>query len=97
MKLTTMISTTEKGETLKIEGRIVRLYVGAYQHKFLIHKSATGFPYLSHFASGGRIGPLKIASHENCRKLAIGLIDRLISIKGVDAVNDVLNKAPVLN
>lgn len=89
------------------EGYVARLYVGNYQHKFLLQVSPhTGrVTSLTHYASGYRFGDLRDAKMRGAlkgkslddRDAARELIANVVSRIGADKANMTLNGAPVIN
>lgn len=102
----------ESGEhiTATADGYVARLYVGNYQHKFLLQVSPhTGrVTSLTHYASGYRVGDLRDARIRamygrkdggtiDDRTAAKLLINNVVSRIGADKANMTLNGAPVIN
>lgn len=95
----------EPGKTAEVSGHVVRLWVGPYQEKFLIQKELSGATFLTHYASGQKVGPglaetkarlshrLKVTD----REAAVQRIADLVTRYGVDTVWARMQSAPVIN
>ena len=100
------IKGTEQQIT-NVSGYVVKLYIGQYQHKFLLQKTPHNETFLTHFGSGCKLGSLshcKIMDfiqygnkNPSDREIAKKLIDDLVHKHGVDRVNEIINLAPVIN
>lgn len=97
------IKVPTKDGTRDATGKVIKLYVGQYQQKFLLQETAPGAIHLTHFASGYTLGPLDkfscTGSHYQAtpRERAIELIAELVAKHGADRINVKINSAPVIN
>lgn len=104
-KVVTIQAPSNKG-LFEVRGVVAKLYVGAYQRKFLLQEDgAPGRTVLTHYASGMRIGdltPIKFAGgrvHERLtdREAARRLLDELVAKHGAERVLETMDRAPVRN
>ena len=90
---------------IEISGYVAKLYVGAYQYKFLLQQTKTSEVFLVHYDSGQKLGsltPVKLQFYQSYSRLkdreaAKLLIERLIERLGENVVQDRLNTAKVIN
>jgi len=90
-----------------VSGYVVKLYVGQYQHKFLLQQTPYNETFLTHFGSGQKLGSVSHCKmmdfihygnkNPTDREIAKKLIDDLIHRHGVDRVNEIINLAPIIN
>lgn len=83
-------------EPMQITGELVTLEVGeGHTDKFVIH-DYRGQMKVSHYATGGGIGPLGVGYDDNA-EAAQATIDYLISRVGIARVLQVIADAPILS
>jgi hypothetical protein len=101
----TIRSISEKGEYFELSGNVALLYVGNKRYKFLIHCNGTTEKFLTHFASGKKLGSLTPIIYENFksnstlkdRELAKLLIEKLINKHGAERVQVTMDSAQAIN
>jgi len=102
----TIKSISEGGECFELSGNVALLYVGNKRYKFLIHCYGTTEKFLTHFASGKKLGSLTPIICENFksnytfikdRELSKLLIEKLINKHGVERVQAVMDSAQAIN
>ena len=95
-----------KRTTLPISGKVAWLMVGEQRHKFLLQETpGITEVFLTHFASGYKLGslsPIKFRNHRTGwrmldRAAAIELIKELVASNGADRINVKLDSAPKIN
>ena len=105
-KMRTIKSISEGGECFELSGNVALLYVGNKRYKFLIHCYGTTEKFLTHFASGKKLGSLTPLIYENFksnytfikdRELSKLLIEKLINKHGVERVQVAIDSAQAIN
>jgi len=106
LKMKTIKSISKDGECFELSGNVALLYVGNKRYKFLIHCYGTTEKFLTHFASGKKLGSLTPLIYENFksnytfikdRELAKLLIEKLINKHGVERVQFAIDSAQAIN
>ena len=102
----TIKSISKDGKRFELSGNVALLYVGNKRYKFLIHCYGTTEKFLTHVASGKKLGSLTPIIYENFksnytfikeRELSKLLIEKLINKHGVERVQVAIDSAQAIN